>query len=350
MCRRRHGPTPVTINHRHCAALRRIRIEWSSTEGYLSTAVALQAGNLATLSTIAGRIACAFYIVSDAVALADDPNIENLAGLAVDAASCGVTPKFGRPKPKPATCKAPNSFDGDTMVWIKEGLKQIKDIEVGEQVLAWDPITIAPVLKPVVGLSSRIAVGDVYRLILSDAAGKHSTTTVTGNHPYLLAANENQPPLLLAADDNGSNDPTILHIAPGGAWKIVRYLKPGDRVRTALNGAVIEKGLIHSPTTDFLTVISIDLEHSPRRVYNFEVEGLYSYAVGALGEWVHNAGWPTDKLNNIMDQIIKREKDLKQDACKLPEFGPGPDRSSRLGHRRIIRRLWIEFYKRLDQL
>ena len=107
-----------------------------------STAAALQAGNLSSISTIAGRIACTFYIVSDALAVANDPSIENLATLAVDAVGCGVKP-VSRPKPapkKPPTCPLGNSFDGDTMVWIKEGLKAIRDIKAGDEVLAWDPV------------------------------------------------------------------------------------------------------------------------------------------------------------------------------------------------------------------
>ena len=43
-----------------------------------------------------------------------------------------------------------------------------------------------------------------------------------------------------------------------------------------------------SAGNDLLTVVSVELDRSPRRVYNFEVEGLHSYAVGENGEWVHN--------------------------------------------------------------
>jgi hypothetical protein len=87
----------------------------------------------------------------------------------------------------------------------------------------------------------RIAAGDIYRLTLMDGAGKHSTTVVTGNHPYVLAANENGAGgLLVAANDNGMADPTVLRIEPGGDWQIVKNLMPGDRVRTVLNGALTD--------------------------------------------------------------------------------------------------------------
>ena len=33
------------------------------------------------------------------------------------------------------------------MVWIKEGIKQIKNVDVGAQVLAWDAILNQPVVE-----------------------------------------------------------------------------------------------------------------------------------------------------------------------------------------------------------
>jgi 5-methylcytosine-specific restriction endonuclease McrA len=176
----------------------------------------------------------------------------------------------------------------------------IRDIEVGDQVLAWDPATNQPKLETVTHTFSRIT-DDIYRLTLADAAGRQSTTTVTGNHPYLLAANDNAALLaLVAANDNGpasgqaapAADATILRIEPGGSWKIVRHLAPGDQIRTALNGAVVfgpgGGHLVSAPGLDTLTVVSVTLDRSPRRVHNLEVSNLHSFAVGELGEWVHN--------------------------------------------------------------
>ena len=162
----------------------------------------------------------------------------------------------------------------------------VRRVKAGDEVLAWDPVSNGPVLKPVLATSSRIT-DDVYRLTLADAAGKRSTTIVTGNHPYLLAANDNGP-MVLAANDNqpALGGASILRIAPGGDWKIVSNLRPGDRVRTALNGRVEGGRLLQGPDNDLLTVIEVTLDRSPRQVYNFEVEDLHSYAVGPLGEWV----------------------------------------------------------------
>ena len=105
----------------------------------------------------------------------------------------------------------------------------------------------------------------------------------------------------------------ILRIAPGGDWKIVRNLAPGDRVRTALNGHVEGGRLLQGPGNDLLTVIEVTLDRSPRRVYNFEVEGLHSYAVGPLGEWVHNAS------RTLEQQIIHEwAKEYAKRGCISP--------------------------------
>jgi hypothetical protein len=128
-------------------------------------------------------------------------------------------------------------------------------------------VTNQPKLETVLHTSSRIT-DDIYRLTLADAAGRQSTTVVTGNHPYLLAENDNAPLLALAANDNGpasgpgssqaaQADAHILRIEPGGGWKIVRHLAPGDRLRTALNGAVVGGNLVSAPGMDTLTVVSI---------------------------------------------------------------------------------------------
>ena len=178
------------------------------------------------------------------------------------------------------------------------------------------------------GTSSRVT-DDIYRLTLADAGGKQTTTIVTGNHPYLLAAaNDNngfqgasplvgmegakplQAQPLLAANDN---DPLRLRIAPDGDWKIVRFLKPGDLIRTALNGR-LERGpdgprLVTGLGNDLLTVVSIELDRSPRRVYNFEVADLKTYAVGELGEWVHNsAAGPSGKWKRYFITCSSRKE------------------------------------------
>ena len=64
----------------------------------------------------------------------------------------------------------------------------------------------------------------------------------------VLAANDNQPAL---------GGASILRIAPGGDWKIVSNLRPGDKVRTALNGRVEDGRLLQGSGNDLLTVIEV---------------------------------------------------------------------------------------------
>jgi len=46
-----------------------------------------------------------------------------------------------------------------------------------------------------------------------------------------------------------------------------------------------------------------------------------------------------DKIENIKRQVLERETDIRLNLGNLPEFGPGPNRSTRQGHRRILRKL-----------
>jgi hypothetical protein len=65
------------------------------------------------------------------------------------------------------------------------------------------------------------------------------------------------PLTLTAANDTGAQDATTLHITPGGAWKVARHLKPGDLIRTALNGRVEDGALVQAPGDELLTVRGI---------------------------------------------------------------------------------------------
>jgi hypothetical protein len=108
----------------------------------------------------------------------------------------------------------------------------------------------------------------------------------------------------VAANDNAAADPMVLRIAPSGERKIVKNLMPGYRVRTVLNGALMDGVIARGTGLEHLTVVELELDLTPRRVYNFEVEGLLSYAVGELGAWVHNdahiACWICDCAGNVI--------------------------------------------------
>ncbi len=132
----------------------------------------------------------------------------------------------------------------------------------------------------------------------------------------------------------------------GGGWVEAGSLKAGDTIFD-MDGGLPSR------------VKSVRFENISEKVYNFEVEGLHNYFIGDEGLLVHNgrdggkckcSSFGDPKLDNIMDQIVKREAELKADTGKLPEFGSGPNRCTRQGHRRIIKRLWNNFFKRMDKL
>ena len=125
-----------------------------------STAAAVQAGNLATLSMIAGRVSCTMFTLAAAVDAIMDPSANTVTALGVEVLSCAVRPLSGRkppPPPKqppakqppPTTCPMPaKSFGGGTLVWLADEVARIKktpieQVQVGNTVLAWNPATNA---------------------------------------------------------------------------------------------------------------------------------------------------------------------------------------------------------------
>lgn len=69
---------------------------------------------------------------------------------------------------------------------------------------------------------------------------------------------------------------------PGGDWSAAGRLSPGDRV-ASVSGRTLE-------------VVASEVDLSPARVYNLEVAGDHTYAVGELQTWVHNkSGKPPRK-------------------------------------------------------
>jgi hypothetical protein len=162
----------------------------------------------------------------------------------------------------------------------------------------------------------------------------------------------------MIADLNGSAsvDPSRLFPSDGktpfGDWVNAGALKAGDKVSTA--DSIENYGpRIAANDNAPLTVTEIIRDNRAARVYNFEVESregeiTHNYFVGDDAAWVHNAGKYPPKAQRIMDRILKRESELIADTCELPEFGPGPDKTTRQGHRRIIAKLWKFFYRALN--
>jgi Pretoxin HINT domain len=191
-----------------------------------------------------------------------------------------------------------NSFAPGTVVFTARGLRVIEQLEVGDIVAAWNPETKRHDWKPVTAKSSRQTEA-VYKLTVRAEDGREETVRVTGNHPYLRAANDNTP--VIAAGAEGAGQPAtkaaanaevhIVPMAPGGDWTAAGFLKPGDQIRSVENGT--------------LTVTANELDPTATRVYTLTVADSHTYAVGELGAWVHNAkgGFVTYTLRNAKNEV-----------------------------------------------
>jgi len=176
------------------------------------------------------------------------------------------------------------SFGAGTLVLTKEGLKPIEDVRVGELVAARNPDTGAIRWRPVLARMLREAL-QVMRLTVRDEAGRVETVVVTPNHPYLRPDGTVDLLRAVALEPRGSLDDV-----QQSRWTGAGFLKAGDTVQSALSrGASDAHGTSAQGT---LTVVSSELVLEPTRVYNLEVAGDHTYAVGELQAWVHNRHRP----------------------------------------------------------
>lgn len=107
-----------------------------------------------------------------------------------------------------------------------------------------------------------------------DHSGRVETIVVTENHPYLRADGTVDLLRAVALEPRGAFDEL-----QQSRWTGAGFLQAGDTLQSALTRS--------APGT--LTVVSSEVVLAPTPVYNFEVAGDHTYAVGQLAAWVHNA-------------------------------------------------------------
>ena len=146
---------------------------------------------------------------------------------------------------------------------------------------ARNPDTGAIRWRPVVARMLREA-PQVMRLTVRDEAGRVETIVVTENHPYLRADGSVDLLRAVALEPRGTLDDI-----QQSRWTGAGFLKAGDTVQSALSRGASDAHGTSAPGT--LTVVSSELVLEPTRVYNLEVAGDHTYAVGELQAWVHNA-------------------------------------------------------------
>jgi hypothetical protein len=151
---------------------------------------------------------------------------------------------------------ASNSFTAGTPVLLADGSrKPIDEVQVGDQVLATDPVTGRTEAKPVVGL----IVGEGRKNLVEitvDTGDPAGTIIATDGHPFWVDS-ENR-------------------------WVDAKDLKPGFRLETA----------DHRPAT----VVSVRTWTQVQVVYNLTVDDIHTYYVASADSatsasiLVHNAG------------------------------------------------------------
>ena len=83
----------------------------------------------------------------------------------------------------PPCKRPPNSFPGDTLVHTKDGLKPIKDIQVGDKVLAWAEWKDEYAYKPVTHVFSGEKEYELVRITLDNG----EVIEATPEHPLYVS-------------------------------------------------------------------------------------------------------------------------------------------------------------------
>jgi Pretoxin HINT domain/Domain of unknown function (DUF4280)/HNH/ENDO VII superfamily nuclease with conserved GHE residues len=187
-------------------------------------------------------------------------------------------------------------FPAGTPVATKYGLKNIEDIQAGDEVWAYDEKTGEVGLKPVLHHFERTAT------ILVTIKLEGETIRATPEHPFYA----------------------------NGEWKEAGLLETGDDIllfsgKLAKVKEVQYEG-VHAPV-EISNDIFEDIQEGqgePQKVYNFEVAGWHTYFVGWWKALVHNTG------GICVKQVIK---EIRTGKKKLREIllGRTPGKSSKTG-------------------
>ena len=206
-------------------------------------------------------------------------------------------------------------FTGETVIHEKNGLKQIRHIEVGDEVYSYNDETDSITLRQVIGLFS-MDVNEILKITTDN-----EVIETTRNHPFYV----------------------------NGEYKDAEQLGIGDKL-FAINKEPSE-------------VISVEYFYHKSKVYTFEVEEDECYFVGNYGCLVHNAcyhttffgayPWLKGKVvvhHAIEQQVMKRYPGLftKADIHAIENLRGIPKKINSDLHLSKIRKEWNKFYKRFD--
>ncbi len=159
-----------------------------------------------------------------------------------------------------------NSFTGTTLVLMGDGTKKpIKDVELGDTVMATDPETGESGPRKVVDLIRHSGPHTMVAVRLADGA----TIDATAQHPFWVESRD--------------------------AWVDAIDLKPGDIVVDA--------------SGDLIAVAGVGISEQDLTAYNLTVAGLHTYYAGEDAVLVHNSG-----CTNIADLPASAVRNLTEDS------------------------------------
>ena len=186
-------------------------------------------------------------------------------------------------------------FKEGTLVETEAGLKPIEEIEVGDEVLAYDKATGEQAYKAVKQLFRNETLK--WCTVTVAVAGIVESIISTPGHKYYLPENR-------VNREIGEKQEHASYIVLSEKWVSACNLKSGDKVLLS-DG---EYGIIQSVKVEELS--------SPETTYNLEVEDFHTYYVGENSVCVHNKNCNVNQMN---EQIRKGQAPKGVKRIDLPK-------------------------------
>jgi len=196
-----------------------------------------------------------------------------------------------------------NSFPGETLVHTRDrqgkpALKPIADIQIGDEVLAWDELAAhdSQEIQAKTGTSAQRISANRYEkvsdLITSERERKLVHITLEGGKR--ITATDGHP------------------FRTSEGWRDAVLLKKGAKLLLMGSGEGSDKA------TATATIEDVRIEVKTTRVYNLEVENLHTFFVGEQGLIVHNAKRSRPSGKERGSDLPTNLKGIKPDPSKTP--------------------------------
>lgn len=245
-----------------------------------------------------------------------------------------------------------NSFAGDTLVHVKgldggPALKPIADIQVGDEVLAWDEMAV---IDGHLSQSRPLRLGQknyqAQDLQAKDSFGVRGPNATRYEKVSEIISSEKQQRLVHLMLDTGekltATDGHPFRTSEG--WRDAIMLKQGGKL--LLKGS----GTGDNDSAGAATIAGIQLETKTVRVFNLEVENLHTFFVGEEGLLVHNGSFylvpgcrtPSGKpyvgrtKNEKVSKRGKRDGRDRRDEDRVGGYPDGDTEAARKGEQELI--------------